>query len=119
MHCCKSIDIIKNTSIIVKILWIRFPNDFGNLLGNFDEQFQEFYKNLGSDIPKYLEYEGEEIQYIFCIDRKLDINTICDKFGIKEFSTSKITVDKEKFNYCHQIHPTYDDRQYILSSTII
>lgn len=119
MDCCKSIDIIENTSIIVKILWIKFPNDFGVLLGNFDAGLEEFYKNLGINIPKYLEYEGEEREYIFCIDNKLDINAICNKFGIKDFSISKITIDKEKFNYKYQIRPTYDDREYILSSTII
>lgn len=119
MDCRKLINIIENTSIIVKILWIRFPNNFGDLLGNFDAGLEDFYKNLGVDIPKYLEYEGEEREYIFCIDNKLDINAICDKFGIKDFSICKIAVDKEKFNYKYQIRPTYDDRKYSLSSKII
>ena len=104
-------NIIDNTSIIVKKLWIRFPREFHDY--NFDEKFEEFYKTLGVNIPKYFKYKDDGIQYIFCIDKNLDINIICAKFGIKEFSSNKFITNKERFNFRYQIQPINDNRHYI------
>jgi hypothetical protein len=59
------------------------------------------------------------MQYIFCVDKDLDTTTICTNYGIDIFSTSEFTTEKKKFNYQHQIYPTYDDREYELSSKIL
>ena len=37
-------------------------------------------KNVVPKYPKYLQYEGNGIQYIFCVDENLDVNSICATF---------------------------------------
>ena len=99
----KTIDIIKNktinnSSIVVKQLWVKFPKGFGNP-DSFQNRLDVFYKTLGNNIPRYLQYEGTGMQYIFCVDKVLDTTTICTNYGIDRFSTSEFTTEKEKFNY--------------------
>jgi len=103
------------SKIIVRQLWVRLPHPFNYKLN-------EFYATLGSNIPKYLGYEGTGIQYIFCVDKNLEVENICKKFGINEYSVSTFETDSDKFNCDHQIHPTYSrdpkEQDYKLSKHI-
>ena len=92
-------------------LWVKFPENFYNI--NFNIKFDEFYKALGNNIPKYLQYEGDGVQYIFCVNNMLDVNTICSKYEITDYSTCNFITEEEKFTFEYEIIPNYINKSYI------
>jgi hypothetical protein len=104
------------TSITVRQLWVKFSKEFGR---NLDTNIANFYRDLGTNIPRYLVYEGEGIQYIFCVKPELDVNAVCARYPISRYSTSEFITEEARFNSKHQIQPTYDKREFELSEHII
>lgn len=79
------------------------------------------YKAFGENIPRYLALEGGNYKgpdYLFCVDRNIDIEGICNKYNYKcePERFKKYEVDDAKYNNQYQIIPTYfsDDIPYRL-----
>ena len=67
------------------------------------------YKELGHNIPKCLEYEGEMgLSFTFCVDAKVDIKEICKKYNYYIGDTLyKMEIDEKTYNNNYQLYPTY------------
>jgi hypothetical protein len=82
---------------------------------------EELCEQFGSNIPKYLEYEGGSgWPYLFCVDDDVDYVKICKANGydIHPTCTTKLQIDKSTYNNKYQIHPTYNKSEYVLTTTI-
>ena len=82
---------------------------------------EELCEQFGSNIPKYLEYEGGSgWPYLFCVDADVDYVKICKANGydIHPTCTTKLQIDKSTYNNKYQIHPTYNKPEYVLTTTI-
>ena len=67
------------------------------------------YKELGTNIPRCLEYEGGMgLSYTFCVDAKVEIKEICKKYNYDIGDTLyKMEIDASTYNNQYQIYPTY------------
>jgi hypothetical protein len=68
------------------------------------------YKEFGTNIPRYLPLEGGDYngpQYLCCVDRKIDFETICEKYKYKYYPPYKFIVEEEKYNNLYQIRSSY------------
>ena len=76
------------------------------------------YKELGHNIPKYIEYEsGMGLSYTFCVDANVNIKEICKKYNYDIGDTLyKMEINENTYNNNFQLHPTYVCKpMYILS----
>jgi hypothetical protein len=72
------------------------------------------YKAFGTNIPHYLSLEGGDYngpQYLFCIDRNIDFESICDKYQWRYYPAYKFEVEEEKYNNSYQIHSSYYSKE--------
>ena len=61
---------------------------------------------LVHNIPHYLPLEGGDYngpQYLFCIDRTIDFESICEKYNYRYYPAYKFEVEEEKYNSDYQI----------------
>jgi hypothetical protein len=69
---------------------------------------------FGTNIPHYLPLEGGDYngpQYLFCIDRTIDFESICEKYNYRYYPAYKFEVEEEKFNSNYQIRSSYYNKQ--------
>lgn len=69
---------------------------------------------FGLNIPHYLSLEGGDYngpQYLFCIDRTVDFEAICEKYHYRYYPAYKFEVEDEKFNSKYQIIQTYFNKE--------
>jgi hypothetical protein len=72
------------------------------------------YKAFGNNIPRYLSLEGGDYngpQYMFCVDRKVDFETICENYKYRYYPSYKFEVEEEKYNDSYQIHSSYYNKE--------
>ena len=67
------------------------------------------YKELGTNIPKCLQYEGGMgLSFTFCVDEKVDIKEICKKYNYDIGDTLyKMEINEHTYNNKYQLYPTY------------
>ena len=67
------------------------------------------YKELGPNIPKCLQYEGDMgLSFTFCVDEKVDIKEICKRYNYDIGDTLyKMEIDENTYNNNYQVYPTY------------
>lgn len=87
-------------SLTVKQLWVRFPSGF--------DKYDEFYKCLGNDIPKYCIYDGGRgVQHSYCVSKYLNVSEVCKDFGIEDYKTVEFLIEEDNFNNKYEIHTNY------------
>ena len=92
---------------LVNIFTVQRPIDNNNSVNIL-------YKEFGTNIPRYLSLEGGDYngpQYMFCVDRTIDIETICDKYKYKCYPTYKFEVEELKYNNLYQVRSSYYNNQ--------
>lgn len=89
--------------MLVKCFVVKF------LSKNKNVNVNTFYKELGTNIPKYLPYEGpmDGCAYLFCTKNEVDVIQICEKYNIKHPYIFLEDIEEEKFNNEYTIHPRY------------
>jgi hypothetical protein len=67
------------------------------------------YKELGTNIPKCLQYEGGMgLSFTFCVDEKVNIKEICKKYNYDIGDTLyKMEIEEHTYNNKYQLYPTY------------
>lgn len=70
---------------------------------------ETIYAELGTNIPKYLQYEGGSggNTYLCCVDITVDVKEICKKYAYECDTLYQIEVDEDKYNNFYTIYPTY------------
>lgn len=71
---------------------------------------KEICKDFGEDIPQLCPLEGGDYngpQYLCCVDRNVDFEGICEKYGYKYYPAYKFTVEEAKYNSEYQVRPNY------------
>lgn len=66
------------------------------------------------NIPHYLPLEGGDLngpQYLFCIDRNIDFEGICEKYKYRYYPAYKFEVEEEKYNNNYQIRTSYYNKE--------
>jgi hypothetical protein len=82
---------------------------------NIDTVHREF----GDNIPKYLPLDGGNYngpQYLFCVNKKIDIIGICKKHGALIKGAELLEIDDKEYNNKYTIYPVYfvKDKSYEL-----
>ena len=77
------------------------------------------HKEFGNNIPKYLPLEDGDYmgpQYLFCVNKKIDIIGICKNYGVLFKGGELLEIDSEKYNNKYTIYPSYSskDKSYEL-----
>jgi hypothetical protein len=69
---------------------------------------------FGLNIPHYLPLEGGDYngpQYLFCVDRNIDFEGICEKYKYRYYPAYKFEVEEEKYNNNYQIRTSYYNKE--------
>jgi hypothetical protein len=69
---------------------------------------------FGINIPHYLSLEGGDYngpQYLFCVDRTIDFEGICENYKYRYYPAYKFEVEEEKYNNSYQIHSSYYNKE--------
>ena len=72
------------------------------------------YDAFGTNIPHYLSLEGGDYngpQYLFCVDKNIDFESICDKYDYRHYPAYKFEVEEEKYNNTYQIRSSYYNKE--------
>jgi hypothetical protein len=72
------------------------------------------YKAFGENIPHYLPLEGGDFNgplYMFCVDRNVDFENICEKYNYRYYPAYKFEVEEDKYNAGYEIRPTYFNKE--------
>ena len=84
-----------------------------------------FYTELGngSNIPKYLQYEGGNRgnTFLFCIDSSVNVQEICDKYKYECGTIYQLEIEENTYHHSHTIYPTYakDGPKFVLQTNKI
>ena len=71
--------------------------------------FDTIYKLMGTNIPRYLPYEGGTgCNCLFCIDATIDIRQICLQHDVTIGTFYEMEIDENLYNDQYTIYPTYD-----------
>ena len=67
------------------------------------------YKELGNNIPKCIQYEGDMgLSFTFCVDDKVNIKQICKKYNYDIGDTLyRMEINENTYNNNYQLYPTY------------
>lgn len=82
-------------------------------LGN-QISISKVYKAFGENIPRYCPLEGDDFNgplYMFCVDRTVDFETICENFNYRYYPAYKFEVEEAKYNGGYEIRPTYFNKE--------
>lgn len=69
---------------------------------------------FGTNIPHYLPLEGGDYngpQYLFCVDKNVDFESICEKYHYRHYPAYKFEVEEEKYNNTYQILSSYYNKE--------
>ncbi len=69
---------------------------------------------FGINIPHYLPLEGGDYngpQYLFCVDRTIDFEAICENYKYRYYPAYKFEVEEEKYNNSYQIRSSYYNKE--------
>ena len=72
------------------------------------------YKAFGTNIPRYQSLEGGDYngpQYMFCVDRTVDFESICEKYKYRYYPAYKFEVEDNKYNSEYQIRSSYYSKE--------
>ena len=98
-----------------------FFNSSKIYVDNIDNIINSIYKEFGENIPKYFKYEDDKyIKYLFCVDKYIDVETICKKNNFTINNLYEMEIDYENYNNEYTIYPTYDSDNgsyYILKNS--
>ena len=86
-------------SLVQNILFKSQPKELPEIM----------YKELGTNIPRCLEYEGGMgLSYTFCVDAKVELKEICKKYNYDVGDTLyEMEIEPHTYNNKYQIYPTY------------
>ena len=85
-------------------------------------EIETFYTELrrGSNIPKYLQYEGGSggNTFLFCIDKAVNVQEICDKYKYECGTIYQLEIEEDTYNHSYTTYPTYakDGPKFILQN---
>lgn len=69
---------------------------------------------FGPNIPHYLTLKCDDNngkQYLFCVDRNINFEYICEKYNYKYYPSYNFEVEKEKYNNKYQIKTSYYNKK--------
>ncbi len=72
--------------------------------------FDAFIVELGEGLPKYRPLEGGSMgfaRYIFCVDHKVDIKTLLNKYEFKFAYLQEMEIRDNEYNSDYEILPVY------------
>ena len=68
--------------------------------------FKDFYKELGNDIPNYLELEGGDGTgglYLFCINKDEPYDLLIDKYKFRKSSPNLVEIKDIKYSFQYRV----------------
>lgn len=71
-------------------------------------------KEFGDNIPQFNPLEGGDYngpQYLCCVDRAVDFESICEKYNYRYYPSYKFKIDETKYNSEYEIRQTYFNRE--------
>ena len=70
-------------------------------------------KEFGGNIPQFNPLEGGDYngpQYLCCVDRTIDYESICEKYDYRYYPAYKFEVEESKYNGEYEILHNYTNR---------
>jgi hypothetical protein len=76
------------------------------------------YQEFGTEIPKYLQYEGGsgDNTYLCCVDARINVKKLCETYNYECGTLYQMEVAEDMYNNSYTIYPTYkkEGEQFVL-----
>jgi hypothetical protein len=72
-------------------------------------KIEKLAEKFGDNYPQYIQLEGGTgINYLFCVDTKIDVKGICDLYKYEIYEEPyEMEIDLELYNNNYKIYPDY------------